>query len=186
MSDASIVLRDIAGDASQNAANRLRPSEEQLASVDQPAEENVWHEKPDTEQLKSRVKSATKKSKAGVSPSSSRTLHSLLTPTKTDESASDVTSTAAQAAGGKRSKKAGAQAGAEKTKESIQEKVPEESKNQTSELAGKTKNYLSDKFPQERRDLGITRLKKMVVEVQGHPDCKSCWPRDQHRQRILD
>jgi len=30
---------------------------------------------------------------------------------------------------------------------------------------------MSDKFPQERREQAIFRLKKMIVEVQGHPDC---------------
>ena len=51
-----MIVRDMAGDASQQAANKLRPSEEQLAQVDQPAEENTWHEKPDKEQLKSKFK----------------------------------------------------------------------------------------------------------------------------------
>lgn len=56
MSDAFVIVRDMAGDASQQAANKLRPSEEQLAQVDQAAEENTWHEKPDKEQLKSKFK----------------------------------------------------------------------------------------------------------------------------------
>jgi hypothetical protein len=34
-----------------------------------------------------------------------------------------------------------------------------------------TKQYLSKKMPEERRDQIIWRLKKMVVEIQGHPDC---------------
>lgn len=46
----------MASDASQQAANKLRPSEDQLSQVDQPAEENTWHEKPDKEQLKSKFK----------------------------------------------------------------------------------------------------------------------------------
>jgi hypothetical protein len=29
-------------------------------------------------------------------------------------------------------------------------------------------------MPQERRDRTIWRLRKMVVEIQGHPDCKLC------------
>lgn len=46
LSDATVLIRDIAADASQLAAGQVRPSEEQLAQIDQPAEENVWHEKP--------------------------------------------------------------------------------------------------------------------------------------------
>lgn len=58
MSDATILVRDIGADASQKAANQVRPSEEQLAQIDQAAEENVWHEKPKVskEDLKSRIK----------------------------------------------------------------------------------------------------------------------------------
>jgi len=56
VSDALVIIRDMASDASQTAANKLRPSEEQLSQIDQPAEENTWHEKPDKEQLKAKFK----------------------------------------------------------------------------------------------------------------------------------
>lgn len=50
--------KDIAADASQKAANQVRPSEEELSQIDQAAEENVWHEKPNIskDDLKSRFK----------------------------------------------------------------------------------------------------------------------------------
>lgn len=52
------MLRDIAADASTKAANLVRPSEEDLNQIDQAAEENVWHEKPNLskEELKKRIK----------------------------------------------------------------------------------------------------------------------------------
>lgn len=58
MSDATVLIRDIAADASQKAANQVRPNEDQLAQIDTPAEENVWHEKPDVskDDLKKRFK----------------------------------------------------------------------------------------------------------------------------------
>lgn len=34
------------------------------------------------------------------------------------------------------------------------------------------KEYLSEKVPKERREQAIWRLKKMVIEIQGHSDCK--------------
>lgn len=34
------------------------------------------------------------------------------------------------------------------------------------------KEYLSEKVPKERREQAIWRLKKMVIEIQGHADCK--------------
>ena len=46
-------------------------------------------------------------------------------------------------------------------------------KDRAREAAGKTKEYLSEKVPQARRDQAIWRLKKMVMEIQGHADCES-------------
>lgn len=86
----------------------------------------------------------------------------MLTPLKADENAPDVANTAKQEP----------TEGARKAKEVAEDNVSQETKSRTSELAGKAKNYLSEKVPQERRDQAIARLKKMVVEIQGHPDCK--------------
>ncbi|CAG9950893.1 unnamed protein product, partial [Clonostachys rosea f. rosea IK726] len=47
LKDFSILVRDIAGDAASNAANKVRPSEEQLGQLDEAAPDNTWHEKPD-------------------------------------------------------------------------------------------------------------------------------------------
>jgi hypothetical protein len=41
------------------------------------------------------------------------------------------------------------------------------------EYSDKTKNYLSEKIPKERREQTIWRLKKMIIEIQGHADCMS-------------
>lgn len=41
------------------------------------------------------------------------------------------------------------------------------------ELSDRTKAYLSEKVPKERREQTIWRLKKMIIEIQGHEDCKS-------------
>jgi hypothetical protein len=43
----------------------------------------------------------------------------------------------------------------------------------TKEYADKTKNYLSEKIPKERREQTVWRLKKMIIEIQGHTDCES-------------
>lgn len=61
MSDATVLIRDIAADASSKAANVVRPSEEQLQQIDAPAEENVWHEKPNLskEEIKAQLKQKT-------------------------------------------------------------------------------------------------------------------------------
>lgn len=58
--------KDIAADASQKAANQVRPSEEELSQIDQAAEENVWHEKPNVS--KDDLKSKFKKNKDVCTP----------------------------------------------------------------------------------------------------------------------
>lgn len=155
LSDAMIIARDIAGDASQKAANRIRPSEEQLSQVDQPAQENVWHEKPGIpkEQLKSGMQ-------------------------RTKEEAGEVAGTATQAATGGQDPtatgnvdvQAGAATGIQKAKEKIPEDVSEQAKGRTQELKERTRSYMSEKMPRERRQQAIWRLKKMVIEIQGHPE----------------
>src|SRR4051812_13199789 len=41
-----ILFRDMAGDAATNAAARVKPSQEDLAQLDHPAQDNVWHDTP--------------------------------------------------------------------------------------------------------------------------------------------
>lgn len=62
-------MRDMAGDAAQRAAVRIKPSEEDMAGIDEPAEENVWHDKPDFKmgKFKSQVKSQVGHKKEKVS-----------------------------------------------------------------------------------------------------------------------
>jgi hypothetical protein len=68
VTDATVLLRDIAGDTAQKAAGRVKPSEDQLAQMDQPAEDSVWHEKPEwsSEKMKSQMKSQYEKYKPAV------------------------------------------------------------------------------------------------------------------------
>lgn len=66
VNDAMIIARDIAGDVSQKAANRVRPSEDQLSQVDEPAEENTWHEAPDFNKHKDQMRSKFKRNKESV------------------------------------------------------------------------------------------------------------------------
>ena len=60
LNDATVLLRDMASDVSQEAANKVRPSAEQLAEVDKPAPDNEKVEAPDFSKLKSKFKKADK------------------------------------------------------------------------------------------------------------------------------
>ncbi|CAG7965612.1 unnamed protein product [Penicillium nalgiovense] len=126
LNDAMTLGKDIAADASQKAASRVRPSEEELSQIDQAAEENVWHEKPNVS--KDDLKSRFKKNKG--------------------EKGRDAS--------------AGAAVAEEETGVSAQDKKKA--------YSDKTKKYLSEKIPKERREQTVWRLKKMIIEIQGHAD----------------
>ena len=155
MNDAFVLVRDVASDGAQNAANKFRPSDEQISQIDRPADDNTWHENPDMSggKLKEQFKSQYDKNK----------------PFGKDEAKSAAEeSKAAHAEGGT---DAGAATGAQNLKDKASANVPEDTKQKGREAFDKTKNYLGDKMPKERREQTIWRLKKMIVEIQGHQDC---------------
>jgi hypothetical protein len=51
------------------------------------------------------------------------------------------------------------------------QKAADEAKGQANEYARRAKEFLAKKMPKERRDQVVWRLKKMIVEIQGHSDC---------------
>lgn len=166
LSDATILLRDMAGDAATNVAGKVNPNEDQLAQIDQPAEDNTWHDVPDLsrENLKNQASSAYNKNK----------------PFSRDDAAAaaqEGLDTAQQHPTGDNQEAAqtGASTAADNLKAQARENVPDETqekaRNAKSALAQNTKNYMSKKMPQERRDQTIWRLKKMITEIQGHSDC---------------
>ena len=180
VSDATILLRDIAGDAAQKAATRVNPSQEQLGQIDQAAEDNTWHDAPDLsrENLKNQARSQYNKQKpfsrgdvqnaAGdatqaANPSGARD------PAETADLAAQEqqygTDQGVDAAGG-------AKQGLSNLKGTAYDNVPGETQDRAREYRDRSKNYLREKLPKERRDQSIWRLKKMIVEIQGHPDCR--------------
>lgn len=169
LNDASVLFRDIAGDAASNAANKINPSEDQLQNLDRPAPDNTWHEKPN------------------VSASGIKQQISGITGTAKDE-ARNVAGDAQQASDPHGSGnpedlanrpdtvdgRAGANTAAQSAKERIKDRVPDEQqdrvKETTREYRARTNEYFKKKLPQDRREQIVYRLKKMVVEIQGHED----------------
>ncbi|ETS01587.1 hypothetical protein M419DRAFT_141605 [Trichoderma reesei RUT C-30] len=47
LKDASVLVRDMIGDGATNVAERVRPSDEELRRMDEPAPDNTWHDKPE-------------------------------------------------------------------------------------------------------------------------------------------
>ncbi|KAI9733437.1 MAG: hypothetical protein M1834_003521 [Cirrosporium novae-zelandiae] len=178
LNDATILIRDMAGDAATNAAGRVNPTEEQLAQIDKPADDNVWHDVPDLsrQNLKAQARAAYDKQKpfgrgdvqkaAGdatqaAHPTGARDPADLAAMTAQDQQEGTASGIDAQQ---------GLQAGAQNLRQAASDNVPEETKQQVRNRTALAKNYLSKKMPQERREQAIWRLKKMVVEIQGHED----------------
>jgi hypothetical protein len=184
--DAQILLRDIAGDAAQKAANKVNPSEEALSQIDEPAEDNTWHDVPDLSpgNLKSQLKSQYAQNKpfsrgdvqdAAQAAQDTGINRTQEVPTSDDKTPGGLSSsTGAQE---------GARAGVDTLKSKAQQNVPDETQDSVREMkdraretrenvAQRSKDYLRQKMPQERRDQTLWRLRKMVAEIQGHPDCE--------------
>jgi hypothetical protein len=174
LSDAIVLLRDVAGDAASKAASKLRPDEDALAQIDRPADSNVWHEKPnlDKESLKAQFREQAQRFKPG-----------------SKQDAGAVADAAVNAATGGREDapvsqidaRAGATAARETLQQSVERNVAPEDRErvqQTGQTAqdvsndykSRTKEFLTSKMPKERRDQVVWRLKKMIVEIQGHSD----------------
>ena len=178
LKDASVLLRDIAGDAATNVAGKVRPSEEDLAQMDRAAEDNVWHEKPDLS------KDALKKQAQGIYGGKGKD------GAKGD--AKDVAAAGAHGATGHKQavnfdpdvlndvdpKEVDAVAGQNaavnmarsKINANVDEETKEKIKQRNEEYRRKANEYFNKKMPQERKDQIIFRLKKMILECQQHAD----------------
>lgn len=179
LKDATILLRDMAGDAATNAAARVRPSQEDLAQLDHPAQDNTWHDAPDMSKdaVKGRLQNYYKGNpKEDVRAAAAEGTSSAHPSGSTDPK--DLAATAAH------DRQTGAASGAnvlggaatakDALKRNVNENVDEETKEKArarrEEYRERTRNYFSRKVPQERRDQTVWRLKKMVLECQQHPD----------------
>lgn len=175
VNDATILLRDIAGDAATKAANKVNPSDEQLAQIDHPADDNTWHEAPSMSSgnLKQQLKSTfSKKSPVDQNDLGDATENAHPSGSRNPADAANLaaqdrqqgTDSGVDAA-------SGAQAGAATLKERVSQGIPDEHKDKARAQRERARKYLSSKMPEERRDQTIWRLRKMVTEIQGHPDC---------------
>lgn len=165
LNDLQLLARDIAGDAASKAADRVNPSEDELNQIDEPEEDDTWHDTPDAGELKNKAKAHKPFGREGIK-----------------QAGQEARETANQQGGGIGSKiSAAAKTGANSLRKQGEENTPDDSQDKASrkkeevkdrarEARGKTKDYFKEKIPEERRDQAIYRLKKMIVEIQGHPE----------------
>ena len=136
------------GDAATNIATKVKPSEDALASIDEPAPDNTWHDKPDLS--KANVKSQLQSVYKG--------------DPKTDaKDVAESSSNAARRPDGSVDPDAAVQTAADQIDARIPDEEKEKLKQTTKETAqayrARTREYLSKKVPEERRERTIWRLK---------------------------
>ncbi len=172
VNDATILIRDIAGDAATNAASRLKPSSDDLARIDAPAADNVWHDAPDfsKDNLKKQIQGVYKGEPkedaqaavaAGTSsahPTGSADPNSLGTVAGHDQQTG--TSSGIDTLGGV---SAAANTAIQRADANLDEEAKEKARTRAQELRAKAKEYLSKKMPEERRDQTIWRLKVSLL-----------------------
>lgn len=167
LSDASVLLRDIAGDAAQNTANKVKPSEDRLNRLDEPAEDNTWHDVPSRGDLKNQMKQNLPNVGRGDVKRAAGDVNQAASGTRDPRDTADRTAYEGQTGD---STGLDARSAAHEARQKIEDNVSEEDKDQVRMRRDRLNNYLSKKMPEERRDQTIWRLKKMVVEIQGHQD----------------
>lgn len=176
------LARDIAGDAAGKVADKVNPDEEDLKRMDEPEEDNVFHDTPDLSMsnLKNQAKQTIDKNspvstkdikEAGRDANQQADPHGSRDPQATASKAKDQGRDAGVDA------KGGLKAGFNSLKSKANENTDDNDKQRVKETANakkeQLKQYADKKMPQERREQIIYRLKKMIVEIQGHEDYSS-------------
>jgi len=180
LDDAAILLRSMAGDAATKTAGKVQPSEDALNQIDEPAADNTWHDAPDLSaaNLKSQAQAKYNANKpfgkqeldqAAQEASAAAHPQGSTDPAATAELAArdrqQGTSSGVDAV-------SGADAAFDRLHNEASKNIPDDKKHKGREYRDRTQNYMKSKMPQERREQTIWRLKKMIVEIQGHQDCK--------------
>ncbi len=139
-----------------------------MAQIDKPAADNTWHDVPDMSagNIKRQIKSTYNK-QTPLNKGDLQDAAGDATQAAHPDGSRDPTDAAALAAHDQQQGTAsgldaqsGIQNGAATLRQRASENIPEETKDQARERRERTKNYLSNKMPEERREQVIWRLKK--------------------------
>lgn len=177
LSDAAILLRDIAGDSALKAATKVHPDEEALRQIDEPAPDHQWHDTPNLsrENIKGQFREKLKNK-----PLDHGDLHGIQENATAHADPYDTRDTYVTANRATQDQLCGtagsvdfasaSRAGARDLRDRVSENIPDEHKQRAREHRERTGNFMSNKMPRERREQVIFRLKKMVIEIQSHQD----------------
>lgn len=187
MSDASILLRDVAGDAAQKTANKVNPSEEQLNQIDDAEQDHTWHDTPNVSRdgLKQQVQQAREKVPIGSGTAkqalgdATQAAHPSGQRDPRDAAQHDQERGDTSGA----DPRSGLQAGLNTVQGNAEQNMSEEdrrkleeqkerARQKKEEAKQRARDYVDKKMPKERREQVIYRLKKMIVECQEHSECE--------------
>jgi len=150
----------------------VNPNEEDLAQIDHPAQDNIWHDVPDLskDNLKQQFRQTATRNKP-VNREDLREAAGTATKAAYPEDSRDSRDGADrdQRNSGVDAR-SGLQAGTAHLRDRARENIPDEHQDRAKTQWASTKDYMNDKFNEDRRKQTIWRLKKVIVEVQGHPD----------------
>lgn len=151
-----------------------------MNQIDEPAEDNTWHDVPDLNpnSLKAQAKNQYSKQKP-FSRNDVQNAAGDATQAAHPSGSRDPADAAAREADARNQgtnsgmdPEAGANQAAGNLRNTASANVPDETKDKARNARDRTQNYVKSKVPKERRDQTIFRLKKMIVEIQGHSDCR--------------
>ena len=194
LDDATLLARDMIAEGASKATQKIRPEQGRLAKIDEPAEDHTWHEAPPSiGEMKSIVQSKiniargapqgvqnqVQQEAQGVVQDASRGSTGQSDPQEAARRAADENVN--QSSRSDIDRQTGVNAGIQSAKDRVSgmvDQTPDRKANQVADqgrdVASSTKaqvqEYLKERFPQERRDQTIYRLKKMIVEIQQHED----------------
>ena len=147
-----------------------------MNQIDAPAEDNTWHDVPTTANLKAQAQSKFNQNKPfskgdlqDAAGDASGAAAGTRDPAEAGAVAGDQGVDGVDALGGA---SAAANTLRDKASTNIPDDTKDKARDKTSDLKNRSKSYMQNKVPKERRDQTIYRLKKMIVEIQSHSDCK--------------
>ena len=165
LSDATILFRDMAADGAAKATQRLRPGQDRLETLDEPAPDHTWHEgPPSAREIKDSIRNKLR-----------------LASDQTAQEAKGVSQDVSQAARTQRDaqdenfnrdvdESSAARTGWQSVRDRASGKIPDSHKDTARQWKTDATDYLKEKIHPERREKTIHRLKKMIIEIQLHED----------------
>ncbi|KKF94975.1 putative protein C32A11.02c [Ceratocystis platani] len=165
LKDAGILFRDIASDAATTASRVFRPKAEDLAQIDEPAEDNVWYSEPDISGFRTRARNMI-----GQSRLEARELTDNLERAAAENLSAPQSPQRRRLSGKEIKKKAIKIATRKPTDKAIKRQDSRRTKSRKEQMRKDAKEYLQRKVPKSRQESIIFRLKKILQECQHNGD----------------